>query len=71
MAPCSRFGKVRQGAVQVHGVAEVIANPATVERLTGIIRRKYGVEFFIVTFIERLLARGSKPRVILRVALSS
>ena len=71
MAPCGRRGNVRAGAVQVHGEAEVVADPATVERLAGVIRRKYGVEFLIVTFIERLLARGSKPRVILRVALSS
>jgi hypothetical protein len=54
----------------VHGVAEVITDPAAVARLAGVIRRKYGVEFFIVTFIERLLARGQKTRVILRIALS-
>jgi PPOX class probable F420-dependent enzyme len=70
MAPCSRRGNVRAGAVQVHGVAEVVADPATVERLAGVIRRKYGVEFHIVIFIERLLARGRKPRLILRVALA-
>lgn len=71
MAPCSRRGKVRDGAVQVHGAAEVIADSATVGRLAGVIRRKYGVEFLIVTFIERLLARGAKPRLILRITLSS
>ena len=70
MAPCSRRGNIRAGAVQVHGVAEVVADPATVERLAGVIRRKYGVEFHIVTFIERLLARGRKPRLILRIALA-
>jgi PPOX class probable F420-dependent enzyme len=71
LVPCSRGGKVREGASPVDGVAEVIAEPATVHRLAGVIRRKYGVEFFIVTFIERILARGSKARVILRVALPS
>ena len=50
-------------------VAEVITEPATVQRLAKVIRRKYGVEFIIVTFIERLLARGAKPRVILRIAI--
>ncbi|BBX48893.1 PPOX class F420-dependent oxidoreductase [Mycobacterium cookii] len=70
MAPSSRSGKVRQGAVQVHGEAEVITDAATVERLAGLIRRKYGFEFTIVTFLERLLARSRKPRVILRVALA-
>ena len=71
LVPCSRGGKVRDGADSVDGVAEVITEPATVERLAGVIRRKYGVEFIVVTFIERLLARGRKPRVILRIALSS
>jgi len=71
LVPCSRGGKVRDGATPVDGAAEVITDPATVERLAGVIRRKYGVEFFIVTFIERILARGTKPRLILRIALPS
>ena len=71
LVPCGRSGKVRDGAHEVDGVAEVITDSATVERLAGVIRRKYGVEFVIVTFIERVLARGRKPRLILRVALSS
>jgi PPOX class probable F420-dependent enzyme len=71
LVPSGRFGKVREGAHPVDGVAEVITEPATVQRLAGVIRRKYGLEFFIVTFIERLLARGTKPRLILRIALSS
>jgi uncharacterized protein len=69
LVPCSRAGKVREDATPVDGVAEVITDPATVERLAGVIRRKYGVEFVIVTFIERILARGKKPRLVLRVAL--
>ncbi len=61
MAPCSRGGNIRDGALfRCDGVAEVITDPATVARLAGGLRRKYGVEFFIVTFIERLLARGQK-----------
>jgi uncharacterized protein len=71
LAPCSRGGKIREGATPVDGVAEVIAEPAIVQRLAGAIRSKYGLEFFIVTFIERILARGKKPRLILRVALPS
>jgi PPOX class probable F420-dependent enzyme len=71
LVPCSRGGKAREGATRVDGVAEVIAEPATVQRLAGVIRGKYSLEFFIVTFIERILARGKKPRLILRVALPS
>jgi len=69
LVPCSRSGKVREGARPVEGIAEVITDPATVQRLAGVIRRKYGFQFTIVTFIERLLARGTKPRLVLRVAL--
>jgi uncharacterized protein len=70
LVPCSRSGKVRDGAQPVHGVAEVITEPATVQRLAGVIRRKYGLEFILVTFVERLL-RGAQPRLILRIALSN
>jgi uncharacterized protein len=71
LVPCGRTGKVRDGAQPVDGIAEVFTEPETVQRLAAVIRRKYGLEFIIVTFIERLLARGPKPRVILRIALSS
>jgi PPOX class probable F420-dependent enzyme len=69
LAPCSRGGKVREGATAVDGVAEVITDPASVQRLAEVIRRKYGLEFIIVTFIERIVARGKKPRLILRVTM--
>ena len=51
-------------------MAEVITELATVQRLAGLIRRKYGLEFIVVTFIERVLARGPKPRLILSIALT-
>ena len=70
LAPCGRGGKVREGANPVDAVAEVITEPATVQRLAGVIRRKYGLVFSVVTFLERLLARKQKPRLILRIALS-
>jgi uncharacterized protein len=41
------------------------------QRLAGVIRRKYGLEFTVVTFIERVLARGQKPRLILLIALTA
>jgi PPOX class probable F420-dependent enzyme len=70
LVPCSRAGKVREGAEPVDGIAEVITDPATVQRLAGVIRRKYGLEFIVVTFIERVVARGRKPRLILSIALT-
>jgi hypothetical protein len=70
LAPCTRGGKVHDGANPVDGVAEVITEPATVQRLAGVIRRKYGLMFSVVTFLERLLARKQKPRAVLRIALS-
>ena len=70
LVPCSRLGKTDDGAQPVNGTAEVITDPATVERLAAVIRRKYGLEFHLVTFIERLLARGRRPpRVILRISV--
>ena len=70
LAPSARGGKVREGAHPVDGVAEVIIERATVQRLAGVIRRKYGLMFSVVTFLERLLARKQKPRAVLRIALS-
>ena len=67
---CGRFGKPNNDAEPVAGTAEVITEPATVRRLAEVIRHKYGLEYWVVTLIERLAARGEKPRAILRIALS-
>lgn len=71
MVPSSRRGKTVDGAEPVRGTAEVIDDPSAVQRAAGLIRRKYGVEFFIVTTIERILAFGRKPRAVLRVTLAA
>jgi uncharacterized protein len=70
LVPCGRFGKPQKGAHSVAGTAEVITEPAVVQRLTEVIRRKYGLQFRVVTFIERLAARGPNPRYILRISVS-
>jgi uncharacterized protein len=70
LVPCGRFGKPNNDAERVAGTAEVITEPATVRRLAEVIRHKYGLEYWVVTLIERLAARGEKPRAILRIALS-
>ena len=63
LVECSRGGKVRDGAQPVDGVAEVIADPATIQRLAGVIRRKYGFEFIVVTFIEQIGRASCRERV--------
>ena len=70
LVPCGRFGKPNNDAEPVAGTAEVITEPATVRRLAEVIRHRYGLEYRVVTLIERLAARGEKPRAILRIALS-
>ena len=72
LAPSGRSGKVRNGVVPLEGTAEVLTDPATVDRLQGAIRSKYGLQYYLVTLIEKIAAGGrNKPRVILRVAVAS
>jgi PPOX class probable F420-dependent enzyme len=70
LAPSSRFGKVRDGALPIEGTAQVVTDPTTVDRLQGEIRRKYGLGHRLVTFVEKIAARGHKSRVIVRIAVS-
>jgi len=70
LVPCGRFGKPRPHARPVAGTAEIVTEPVTVRRLAEAIRHKYGLQYRLVTFIERLAARGEKPRAILRITLS-
>lgn len=71
LAPSGRFGKVHAGVSAVEGTAQVVTDPATVQRLQGEIRRKYGLQYRLVTLVETIAVRGRKqPRVILRIAVS-
>jgi uncharacterized protein len=70
LEPSGLRGKPSKGAEPVEGIAEVITDAETVERLAEVIHRKYGLMYRVVTFLERLISGGAKPRVILRIALS-
>ena len=67
LTPCSRMGKISDDAVPVSAVAAVTGDEPSITRLTGIIRKKYGVEYHLVTTIEAIVAKRRKPRVILRI----
>lgn len=62
LRPCSRTGKVGDGAPTMHGDAVIEAE----DRPAGF-RRKYGLEYRVFMLVERLAARGNKPRVLLRI----
>jgi PPOX class probable F420-dependent enzyme len=64
----SRTGKVDPVEPELLGTAVVEDQPDAVSRIEGLMRRKYGLEFLIVTTIEAVLARGRKSRVVLRVS---
>lgn len=66
LRPCSRTGRVDADAVPIHGTAAVLTDSSTHIRLTGLISRKYGLEYLVVMGIERL-SRSHSDRVILRI----
>ncbi|TPW76878.1 PPOX class F420-dependent oxidoreductase [Schumannella sp. 10F1B-5-1] len=68
--PCGRRGSVADDAPLVEARATVSAEADDVTRATDAVRRKYGAEFYIVMFIERLVRRGvgaNKPRAVIRI----
>lgn len=70
LEPCNRVGKVPDGATRVGGRAEVVSDPGRVAQVKEMISRKYGWGFRVVTFIERVAARGrQKDRVVLSITL--
>ena len=67
LRPCNRLGGVKDGVEPVAGVAEILADEDSLERTTGIIRRKYGLGYRVVMAIERLIKFGQVKRVTLRI----
>ena len=70
LVPCSQTGKVSGDATRVEGTAEVVTDPAAVAAVRDAIKRKYGLMFHVMTTIERIAARGAKPRAVLRITLT-
>lgn len=67
LRPCSRRGKVDARVDPVAAVAEIVTDESASRRMADTIRDEYGLEYRIVMFIERVLARRQKPRVLLRI----
>lgn len=67
LTPCGRTGKVNDAAKTTDGSAIVDADPTETARVKQLIKSKYGFEFHVITFLERILARGNKDRVVVRV----
>jgi PPOX class probable F420-dependent enzyme len=62
----NRTGKVVDAAPILAGTAQILPDTDT-PRLTQVFRKKYGLEFKIFMLIERIVARRSKKRVIVRI----
>jgi uncharacterized protein len=69
LTPCGRTGKVDQGATTTAGSAIVDADPAETARVRQLIKAKYGFGFHVITTLERIIARGAKDRVAVRITL--
>jgi uncharacterized protein len=67
LTPCSRTGKLKDGAATTPGTAVVDADPAETARVRALIKAKYGFGFRVITLLERIIARGSKDRVTVRI----
>lgn len=67
LSPCGRLGHVKEGVEPVAGVAQILADQGSRERVTEIISKKYGLEYRVVMGIERRSRSGQSNRVILRI----
>ena len=67
LAPCSRMGKVDESAPVVAASAEILEDPADVERYGDLFLAKYRLEYRIFMWIERRGKSGQARRVMLRI----
>ena len=64
MRPCSRRGRVPDGAPVVTGVAAIEAPDDASSRA---LQAKYGWQYRLITRVEKLVSRRNRERVILRI----
>jgi PPOX class probable F420-dependent enzyme len=68
--PCDRRGRVADDVPEHELHAEIVTDPAHQEQAVGLLARKYGVEWRVLTTVERvvgLFRGGTRDRVILRL----
>ena len=71
LRPCGRRGAVDEAVPPVRALATVLDRPedglGSTQRLTALIRRKYGLEYRVVMAVEALVSRRPTPRAVLRI----
>ncbi|KQQ10002.1 PPOX class F420-dependent oxidoreductase [Rathayibacter sp. Leaf296] len=68
LVPCDRRGRAQEGAPVVEGTARIVSDEDTVERLGRVFLGKYRLEYRVFMVIERLVSRGDRTRVMLRIS---
>ncbi|MWV51193.1 PPOX class F420-dependent oxidoreductase [Rathayibacter sp. VKM Ac-2803] len=68
LVPCDRRGRVKEGAPVVEASARIVSDEETVERLGRVFARKYRLEYRVFLFIEGIVTRGDRTRVMLRLS---
>jgi PPOX class probable F420-dependent enzyme len=68
LVPCDRRGRVADGATVLEAEAHIVSDADTVERLGRVFLRKYRLEYRAFMVIERIVSRGDRTRVMLRIA---
>ena len=68
LVPCDRRGRVADGATALEAEARIVSDTGTVDRLGRVFLRKYRLEYRVFMVIERIVSRGDRTRVMLRIA---
>jgi PPOX class probable F420-dependent enzyme len=68
LVPCDRRGRVVDRASVLEAEAHIVSDADTVERLGRVFLRKYRLEYRVFMVIERIVSRGDRTRVMLRIA---
>jgi PPOX class probable F420-dependent enzyme len=68
LRPCDRRGRVPEDAPTVSATTEILEDPAEVDAVRDIMRRKYGAEYRIFMLVEAIVRRiRHVERVVLRL----
>ena len=68
LRPCNRMGKIDDRVQPTPATAIIVDDDASRDTLTSVFGRKYGLEYRIFLFIERLTRSGRQDRVMLRIS---
>lgn len=67
VAPCDARGRTKPGVADVEGTAELLSAPGEIDRVAGLVRKRYGFQYTLAALAYRIRGREMRHGAAIRI----